>query len=145
MATPVLGQLLGRIVKPGRRMLLHLLSSVGEGVTIRRYPELLDSLVDAAHDPVARAANVRELQAILSPFGTRPETRIRPDALRQLRVPTLMIWGDHDPVVPVKDAQAVAALVPHARLEVLAAGHVPQLGHPARVAALIVEFAHSIP
>ncbi|WP_232622089.1 alpha/beta fold hydrolase [Rhodococcus rhodochrous] len=63
----------------------------------------------------------------------------------QLRVPTLMIWGDHDPVVPVKDAQAVAALVPHARLEVLAAGHVPQLGHPARVAALIEEFAHSIP
>lgn len=145
MATPVLGQLLGRIVKPGRRMLLHLLSSVGEGETIRRYPELLDSLVDAAHDPVARAANVAELQTILSPFGTRRAARICPDVLRQLHVPTLMIWGDHDPVVPVEDARAVAALVPHAHLEVLVAGHVPQLGHPARVAALIEEFAHSIP
>ncbi|MBS9372113.1 alpha/beta fold hydrolase [Rhodococcus sp. B50] len=144
MATPVLGQFLGRTVKPGRRMLLHLLSSMGEGDTIRRYPELLDSLVDAAHDPVARAANVAELRAILSPFGPRPAARIRPEALRRLQVPTLMIWGDHDPVVRVRDAQAVAELVPDARLEVLAAGHVPQLGRPARVAALIEEFTRSV-
>ena len=50
-----------------------------------------------------------------------------------------MIWGDHDPVVPVADARAVAELIPDARLEVLPAGHVPQLGHPERVAQLLVD------
>ena len=97
MATPVLGDVLSRAVKPGRRMLLRLMSSVGEGDTILRHPDLLDSLIDAAHDPVATAANVAEFRALLSPLGTRSATRIRPDDLRRLAVPTLMIWGDHDP------------------------------------------------
>jgi pimeloyl-ACP methyl ester carboxylesterase len=145
MATPALGRLLSRTLKPGRRMMLSMMSSMGERDTIRHHPDLLDSLVDAAHDPVANSANAAEFQALLSPLGTRAATRIRPDDLRRLAVPTLMIWGDHDPVVPVDRARAAAELVPDARLEVLPAGHVPQLGHPERVAALIQDFARSRP
>ena len=143
LATPLLGRLLSRTMKPGRRTLLRLMSSMGEGDTILRHPDLLDSLVDAAHDPVATSANVAEFQALLSPRGIRSASRIRPDDLRRLAVPTLMIWGDHDPVVSVDRAQAAADLMPDARLEVLPAGHVPQLGHPERVAALIEDFARS--
>jgi len=143
IATPVLGDLLGRTIRPGRRMMLRLMSSVGEGDTILRHPDLFDSLIDAARDPVAAAANVAELRALISPFGTRPATRIRADDLRRVTVPTLMIWGDHDPVVSVADAEAAAKLIPGACLEVLPAGHVPQLGNPNRVAELLEEFATS--
>jgi pimeloyl-ACP methyl ester carboxylesterase len=143
MAMPVLGDVLSRSVRPGRPMLLRLMSSMGEGDTILRHPDLLDSLVDAARDPVATAANVAEFRALLSPLGRRPATRIRPDELRQLTTPTLMIWGDHDPVVSVAAAEAAAELIPDARLVVLPAGHVPQLGHPDRVAVLLEEFARS--
>ena len=145
MATPTLGNVLSRTVRPGRPMLLRLMSSVGEGDTILRHPDLLYSLLDAAHDPVAAAANLAELQALLSPLGPRSATRIRPDDLRRLAVPTLMIWGDHDPVVSVADARAAADLIPDARLEVLPAGHVPQLGKPARVAELLEDFIQSSP
>jgi pimeloyl-ACP methyl ester carboxylesterase len=145
MATPMLGDVLSRTMKPGRRMLLRLMSSVGEGDTILRHPDLLNSLLDAARDPVATAANVAEFQALLSPLGTRSATRIRPDDLRRLAVPTLMIWGDHDPVVSVADARAAADLIPDARLEVLPAGHVPWLGNPERVAALLEDFIRSRP
>ena len=55
-----------------------------------------------------------------------------------------MIWGDHDPVVSVAHAETAAALIPDARLEVLPAGHVPQLGNPQRVAKLLAEFAASL-
>jgi pimeloyl-ACP methyl ester carboxylesterase len=55
-----------------------------------------------------------------------------------------MIWGDHDPVVAVADAKVTADLIPEARLEVLTAGHVPQLGNPGRVAELLEEFARSL-
>jgi len=144
MATPVLGTLLRRTARPSRRMLLHLMSSVGERDTIVQHPDLLDSLLDAARDPVAVAADVAEFRALLSPFGQRPAARIRSDELRRLAVPTLMIWGDHDPVVPVAVARGVADLVPDARLEVLPAGHVPQLGNPERVAALVEDFARSL-
>jgi pimeloyl-ACP methyl ester carboxylesterase len=143
MATPLLGQVLSRTMKPGRRMLMRLMSSMGEAETILRYPDLLDSLVDAAHDPVATAANVAEFQALLSPLGPRTAVRIRPDDLRRVAVRTLMIWGDRDPVVSVADARAAAELIPRARLEVLPAGHVPQLGHPAQVAALLTDLARA--
>ena len=145
LATPGLGQLLSGTMKPGRRMLLRLMASMGEGDTILRHPDLLDSLIDAAHDPVAISANVAEFQALLSPLGIRPATRIRQDDLRRVAVPTLMIWGDHDPVVSVENARAAADLMADARLEVLPAGHIPQLGHPERVAAMIEDFTRSLP
>ena len=66
--------------------------------------------------------------------------RFSREDLRRLAVPTLMIWGDRDPVVPLAQARAVAAEIPHARLEALPAGHVPQLGNPDRVAALLEDF-----
>ena len=93
-------------------MLMRLMSSMGEADTILRHPDLLDSLVDAARDPVAAAANVAEFQALLSPLGPRAATRIRPDDLRRVAVRTLMIWGDHDPVVSVADAREVAQADP---------------------------------
>jgi pimeloyl-ACP methyl ester carboxylesterase len=140
-ATPGIGDLLVRAVKPGRRMVLAMMASVGEADTIVRHPDLLDSLVAGARDPVASRANLVELRALISPRGFRPSMRLSRDDLRRLAVPTLMIWGDHDPVVPLVQARALVSEIPHARLEVLSAGHVPQLGHPDHVAGLLREFA----
>jgi pimeloyl-ACP methyl ester carboxylesterase len=142
MATPLVGDVLSR-VRPSRRMLLRLMSSMGEADTILRYPDLLDSLVDEARDPIAKASNLAEFRALLSPIGPGAATRFTPDDLRRLTVPTLMIWGDHDPIVSVAHAQVAAELIPDARLVVLPGGHVPQLGNPERVAELLSEFARS--
>ena len=140
-ATPGVGDLMVRAVKPGRRMLLRMMASMGEAETIVRHPELLDSLVAGARDPVATQANLAELRALITWRGFRPSMRFSHEELRRLSVPTLMIWGDNDPVVPLAQARAVAAGIPGARLEVVPAGHAPQLGQPDRVAALLEEFA----
>lgn len=144
MATPLLGAFLARRLRPGRRMLTRMMSSIGEGDTIVKHPELFASLVAGARDPVATAANLAELRALMSPFRWRPAMRITSEELRQLRVPTLMIWGDHDPVVPVAHARVAATHIPDARLEVLPAGHVPQLGNPDLVADLLEGFIHQL-
>jgi pimeloyl-ACP methyl ester carboxylesterase len=143
-ATPGVGDFMVRAVKPGRRMLLNMMASVGEAETIVRHPDLLDSLVAGARDPVATQANLAELRALISPRGIRSKTRFTREDLRMLAVPTLMIWGDRDPVVPLEQARAAAAEIPDARLEVLPAGHVPQLGNPDRVAGLLEEFAMTV-
>ncbi len=140
-ATPGVGHLMVRAVKPGRRMMLRMMASMGEVETVVRHPDLLDSLVAGARDPVATQANLAELRALISRRGIRTSMRLTREDLRRLAVPTLMIWGDRDPVVPLAQARAAAAEIPDARLEVLPAGHVPQLGHPDRVAALLEEFA----
>ncbi|NTV62797.1 MAG: alpha/beta fold hydrolase [Oscillochloris sp.] len=60
--------------------------------------------------------------------------------LAKLRVPTLLIWGEHDRVVAQAEGEALAGILPNARLEVIAgAGHLPQQERPADVVALIQE------
>jgi pimeloyl-ACP methyl ester carboxylesterase len=142
-AAPLVGDLLPHVVKPNRKMLLRLMASMGEQDTIVRYPELIESIVAAARDPMASAANLAELRAIISPIGFRPSARIDPDELRRLDVPTLLIWGDHDPVGTAEVARETATLMPRAQLELLTAGHVPYLGHPQRVAELLTTFIRS--
>jgi pimeloyl-ACP methyl ester carboxylesterase len=65
---------------------------------------------------------------------------VRPDELRQLHVPTLVIWGERDPVGSIPVARAVTELIPRARLAVLPTGHGPWLGQPTRTAAAVLDF-----
>jgi pimeloyl-ACP methyl ester carboxylesterase len=142
MAAPVVGNLLAR-VRPNAQLVVRFMSSVGEKDTIVRYPDLIEALVAGGNDPIASAVSRAEHRAIISPFGYRRWLRVHPDELRRLTVPTLLLWGDHDPFGAVKVAQATARLIPNARLEVLPAGHVPYLGHPDRVAELLSRFVGS--
>jgi pimeloyl-ACP methyl ester carboxylesterase len=142
-AAPLVGTLLARVVKPNPRLLVRLMASMGEGDTIVRHSDLIASLVAEASDPVNAAANRAELRAVITPLGFRPSARIGPDELRRVAAPTLLIWGDRDPVGTVEVAQAAARLIPDARLEVLPAGHVPYLGHPERTAQLLSAFVGS--
>ncbi len=51
-----------------------------------------------------------------------------------------MLWGRHDPVIPLKLGRRVAELIPEARLVVFDSGHVPHTTDPAGVAAELVPF-----
>ena len=76
-AAPLVGDLLPHVVKPNRKLLLRLMASMGEKDTIVRYPELIESIVAAARDPIASATNLAELRAIISPLGFRPSATDR--------------------------------------------------------------------
>jgi len=89
---------------------------------------------------VASRVNLAELRAVLSPFGYRRELRLRPDELGRLTMPTLLVWGEHDPVGGAKVAQAAADRIPGAHLELLPAGHGPWLGHPDRTVDMVANF-----
>jgi pimeloyl-ACP methyl ester carboxylesterase len=60
---------------------------------------------------------------------------VRDDArplMRAIRVPVLLIWGEHDPLVPLQYARRMLDEIPHARLAVIPrAGHVPMWESPA--------------
>ena len=56
-------------------------------------------------------------------------------------IPTLLIWGARDPVIPAKHGRAAQEAMPSSRLEVMAdAGHFPQLDQPAVLAGLLAGF-----
>jgi pimeloyl-ACP methyl ester carboxylesterase len=49
-------------------------------------------------------------------------------AIDQVRTPTLVIWGAHDTVAPLRTGKVLAGRMPAARLEIIPqAGHVPML------------------
>jgi pimeloyl-ACP methyl ester carboxylesterase len=58
--------------------------------------------------------------------------------VEEVAAPTLLIWGDADPISPVAVGQHLAARLPDARLEIVPGGdHDVAATHPDRVAALI--------
>jgi pimeloyl-ACP methyl ester carboxylesterase len=146
IGTPGLGRLVSRLAPPSPRSVLRLASAVGEKGTLARHPDLVDLLVAAGRDPVTDRAATAELHALISPFalvspsGFRRRSRVRPDELRRLAMPTLVVWGERDPVGSIPVARAVAELIPDARLEVLPTGHGPWLGQPTRTAATVADF-----
>ncbi|MFL5802317.1 MAG: alpha/beta fold hydrolase [Roseiflexaceae bacterium] len=53
------------------------------------------------------------------------------ERLAQLRIPTLLIWGEHDVIAPRARAEALLELLPDARLRIIAgSGHLPQQERP---------------
>jgi pimeloyl-ACP methyl ester carboxylesterase len=139
--TPVVGRLLSRLAPPSPTSILRFAHHVArEKETLARHPDLVDLLVAAGRDPITDHASKAELRLFVSPFGFRRRSRLRPDELRQLAMPTLLIWGESEPLGGVSVAKAVTDLIPHARLEVLPTGHGPWLGQPTRTAATVLEF-----
>jgi pimeloyl-ACP methyl ester carboxylesterase len=143
MASP-LGGLLDRILKPSEEAVVRLMRAMGEAGAITQYPNLLDAQLAAGDDPVARATNLGELRAVIGPLGFRGEARVYPSELRSVATPSLLIWGDNDPVASVSAGERITGLIPDARLEILHGGHVPYLGNPRRVGELMSETTVSL-
>jgi pimeloyl-ACP methyl ester carboxylesterase len=56
-------------------------------------------------------------------------------------VPTLIIWGDRDRIIPVEHGLRAAKLMPNSRLEIIeGAGHFPHCSYPRRVVAELLRF-----
>lgn len=137
---PGIGQLLQRIPSTPTSYVWFARLVAGEGDTIVRHPDLIDLLVAGDNDRVAAATNRAEVCAVAAPHRWRPQARVRTDELRQLRAPTLLMWGDRDPFGDATVARATAEAIPDARLELLPAGHGPWLGHPDRIAEQVTHF-----
>lgn len=68
-----------------------------------------------------------------------------PDLLKGVQTPALVIWGDEDAIVPLDCGRQYVEALPNARLEIVeGAGHVIDLEHPDRLAALIAGFVADV-
>lgn len=104
----------------------------------------------ALHDAPWRdevMALVMDMAENLGPTQFRRHLRVlqrRPDqqkTLRKVHVPTMIIAGESDTLVPRRRAEFLAAMMPQGCLEMIAdAGHLPQLEQPEAVTKVLQTF-----
>jgi pimeloyl-ACP methyl ester carboxylesterase len=63
------------------------------------------------------------------------------ERLGKIACPTLIVWGDHDRLINVRDADVFAELIPNSRKVVFEdTGHMSMLEHPERFNPLLEQF-----
>ncbi|MFI5735087.1 alpha/beta fold hydrolase [Kribbella sp. NPDC051587] len=96
----------------------------------------------ASKQPHTIAASLALTEQLLSIRGQRAEWRLPLlEALNQHRVPTLVMWGDHDKVLRPSDLDAATHALPYARTQLISdAGHMPMIEKSGEFARLAVDF-----
>ena len=93
-------------------------------------------------DAEARAAFVHTLRTIVDPGGQRVNASDR--LYLAQNVPFMLVWGEHDPIIPVKHGRTAHELVPASRLEIFEnAGHFPHVDDPQRFLDVLLDFIES--
>jgi len=113
------------------------LSKVGirGSANVRGVAEGLDSLADAD----ARRAFVHTARSVIDPAGQRVDARDR--LYLAAGVPTLLVWGRNDRIIPVEHGIEAHDLIPGSRLEIFEnAGHFPFNDDPWRFVSVLRDF-----
>jgi pimeloyl-ACP methyl ester carboxylesterase len=93
-------------------------------------------------DGDSRRAFLHTLRAVIDHGGQRVNATDRLYLAED--VPTLIVWGRRDPIIPVRHAGAAHRGMPGSRLEVFdSAGHFPQLDGPDRFADALADFVET--
>jgi pimeloyl-ACP methyl ester carboxylesterase len=152
-AGPDVTPVLRAMTLPGAAMALHLLRLPGARLQVGAVVAALRALgtglgqdgadllrmVDALPDATARAAFIRTLRAVVDWRGQVVTMLDRCYLTRGM--PTLLVWGERDAIVPVAHAYRAHAAMPGSRLEVFdGAGHFPFHTDPLRFVAVVEDF-----
>jgi pimeloyl-ACP methyl ester carboxylesterase len=90
-------------------------------------------------DAEARRAFLHTVRAVIDLGGQRIDATDRL-YLAQM-IPTLILWGRRDPLIPVEHAEVAHRHMAGSRLEIFeTAGHFPHLDEPVRFARLLMDF-----
>jgi pimeloyl-ACP methyl ester carboxylesterase len=113
-----------------RRLRVWALASAGF-----RYPHLISP--ELAHEMVRSARRTDGFLPALEALADYPLE----EELPKISSPTLIVWGEHDQLVPARDAERLEELIPGARREVFErTGHVAMLERPERFNRLLRDF-----
>src|SRR5580658_673372 len=125
------------VFKVGARVAAHVLRLLGTdlGRDTEEILKVFDSLPDAA----ARRAILRTLRSGVDWRGQVITMLDR--AYLTEGVPTLVIWGRRDAIIPLGHGRLATAAMPGSELEIFdEAGHFPHHTDPSRFAKLVVDF-----
>jgi len=111
------------------------------GGTVRPAPAIAEAWRSYASlaDPDTRQAFFRTLQAVIDAGGQRVSATDR--LYLAAMMPTLIVWGAHDALIPVEHGIAAHDAIPGSRLEIFEdTGHFPHCEAPERFVEALLRF-----
>ena len=132
-SSPIIGDILSPLVVGSRRLLRLRMKRVYD-----KHSWVLDERrVDARHLPLATRGAHR---AVIRTVRRWDAERVSRDA-HLLTQPTLLLWGDTDREVPLRDGEHLNREIPHSRLVVFRdCGHLPHEEYPQAFTKVVSEF-----
>lgn len=119
---PIIESMIARVLSP---------------VTLQNNPDLVETVRQIMHQTSLQAV-LGDLQGMMERIDSRP-------FLKQISVPTLIIHGQDDSLIPVEEAKAMQAAIPDCRLLILEnAAHLPNLEASERFNQAIREFIKTL-
>ncbi|MEM8621018.1 MAG: alpha/beta fold hydrolase [Actinomycetota bacterium] len=89
-----------------------------------------------------RQAFVRTMRGVIEPGGQIIDATDR--LYLAARVPTMLMWGANDAIIPAEHGERAHELIEHSRLEILdEVGHFPHVETPDRFVELLVDFVET--
>ena len=140
---------------PGSEIVLPLITKAWVTGTARRIGEALGmiglrpsaDMTEIARgyaslaDPEARAAFIHTARSVIDHRGQRVSAHDRLYLAESL--PSLIVWGERDRIIPCSHGDAAARAMPGSRFEIFeGAGHFPHLEQPIRFARLLARFVN---
>lgn len=96
--------------------------------------EKLQEAITAAHNDAGAEAYINQQTAIMGRKDSRTD-------LRHIEIPTIVITGDEDKLIPLEPSQEIANSIPNAKLVIIKqAGHMSPLEQPQAVSDALVEW-----
>ncbi|HET7588940.1 MAG TPA: alpha/beta hydrolase [Solirubrobacterales bacterium] len=107
------------------------------GRVMRAPARLRPELLQEQTRPGLSAPGFRDAMVSIAGYDTR-------ERLPEIEIPTLVVWGLNDRIVPVEASLGYHRLIPRSRLEIFErTGHLPMLERPSRFNPLLEEFIES--
>jgi pimeloyl-ACP methyl ester carboxylesterase len=140
LSIPGVGQAMLRLPSPSPKATGRMLSSAD--ARLPDHPAIVELYHASRGLPAFARSAAAIFQRSMRPGGRPRSECVFTDAqLKALTVPTLFVWGDHEPYGPVDVARRAAALMPEARVEVIAGGwHHPWLADAPATARALRDF-----
>jgi pimeloyl-ACP methyl ester carboxylesterase len=111
------------------------------GIRSARATEMWRSFASLT-DPANLAAFVRTMRAVIDPGGQAVSAMDR--LYLAEHIPTLIVWGDQDKIIPASHAYQAHEAIPNSLLEIMkGVGHYPHVEDPFRFVEILLEFLRS--
>jgi len=111
------------------------------GIRMARVSEMWRSYVSLT-ESTNRQSFIRTLRSVIDPGGQTVSAMDRMYLAESM--PTLIVWGDRDAIIPVSHAYAAHEAIPGSRLEIIeGSGHFPHAEAPEQFLAVLTDFLNS--